>query len=151
MKDTWNALVRFCSYQERCRNDVMKKMKTLNLAENEYSKWITKLEAENFLNEIRFVSSFVNGRFKNKNWGIAKIKRELQLRGINAPIIEKIISEEIETSDYQAKIIQLASKKWQSIKTGSIAERKLKLQKYLMAKGFHFQEIKEAIQSDIFR
>lgn len=151
MKDTWNALVRFCSYQERCKTDVIKKMKKLNLAEIEFDKWLNKLAAENLINETRFTKNFVNGRFKIKGWGIAKIKSELLAKGIEEKLIEQIISEEITTSDYREKILQLAKKKWQSIKARSIPERKIKLQQYLLGKGFRFQEISEVIQSDIFR
>lgn len=150
-KDTWNVLIRFCSYQERCKSDIIKKMQRLLLPEDEFSKWIAKLEEENFLNEVRFTKGFVQGRFKYKGWGISKIKRELKLRGIDSDLIDQVIDEEIETEDYVSKALSLAAKKWKTVKGKSDFERKVKIQKFLITKGFEFSVIKEVMQDSLFQ
>jgi regulatory protein len=151
MKDIYAALVRFCSYQERCRSDVINKMKQLNVSESQFEKWLLLLEKENFLNEKRFVKNFVNGRFKHKNWGISKIKRELAARQIDRELIEQTLAEEIEQEEYTDKLMQLAEKKWKNAKDTHPEMRRIKVQNYLLSKGFELPVVLKIMQSDIFR
>lgn len=151
MKDAWNILLRYCSYQERCKSEVIKKMQQIELPQNEFEKLLSKLEEANFVNEKRYTKSFVNGRYKNKGWGLIKIKRTLLQKGIDTNLIEQVISEEIETEDYTQKAQTVAVKKWKSIKGKTLLERQAKLKMFLMRKGFEFSTIQEVIQSDIFR
>ena len=58
----------YCSYQERCHAEVYKKLKTYTSSNTDINEVISKLIADDFLNETRFSESFVRGKFKNKNW-----------------------------------------------------------------------------------
>jgi len=147
-KDIWIALVRYCSYQERCKSDVVKKMQQLEVPPAEFGNWIAKLQAENFLNELRFTKGFVNGRFKNKGWGVGKLKRELAARKIEESIIQQVLAEEIDSESYEQKALWVAEKKWKSIKGKTTMERQLKLQKFLLGKGFEFAVVKELIKKN---
>lgn len=151
MKDAWNVLLRYCSYQERCKSEVVKKMQQIELHQSDFEKLLNKLEEANFINEKRYTKSFVIGRYKNKGWGLLKIKRNLLQKGIDPNLIEQVISEEIEIEDYTQKAVTLAEKKWKSVKGKTLFERQAKLKTFLLQKGFEFSTIQEVMQSDIFR
>ena len=61
-------LKQYCSYQDRCHNEVEKKLKTFDVISEVKEQIISNLISENYLNETRFCKSFVRGKFKIKNW-----------------------------------------------------------------------------------
>ena len=95
----------YCSYQERCHAEVYKKLKTLTSSNRDINEVISKLIADDFLNETRFSESFVRGKFKNKNWGKIRLALELKKRSISKKNIE-IAMKQISQSIYEAKFKQ---------------------------------------------
>ena len=95
----------YCSYQERCHTEVYKKLKTFTSSNTDINEVITKLIADDFLNETRFSESFVRGKFKNKNWGKIRLALELKKRSISKKNIE-IAMKQISQSIYEAKFKQ---------------------------------------------
>ena len=60
-------LKQYCSYQDRCHNEVEKKLKTFDVIPECKEQIIIRLINENYLNETRFCKSFVRGKFKIKS------------------------------------------------------------------------------------
>ena len=92
----------YCSYQERCHAEVYKKLKTYTSSNTDINEVISKLIADDFLNETRFSESFVRGKFKNKNWGKIRLILELKKRSISKKNIE-IAMKQINQNIYEAK------------------------------------------------
>ena len=92
----------YCSYQERCHAEVYKKLKTFTSSNTDINEVISKLIADDFLNETRFSESFVRGKFKNKNWGKIRLILELKKRSISKKNIE-IAMKQINQNIYEAK------------------------------------------------
>ena len=80
-------LANFCVYQDRCHWDVEKKMREYDLIPEAKDEIFIYLIQNNFLNEERFVKSFVRGRFNQKKWGRNKIKMALKQRQIPEQLI----------------------------------------------------------------
>jgi len=62
----------YCSYQERSRAEIIKKLYSLGARKTEVEQVITWLIEENYLNEERFASQFARGKFNLKNGGESK-------------------------------------------------------------------------------
>jgi len=146
MQEIWNKVVRFCNYQERCRHDVLKKLRALEVKEPEAGTLIQKLEAENLLNEKRFVQQFVNGRFKYKKWGRKKIEIELKRRNISPTQYKELLDELLPAENYQLLLTELANRKYKTIKGESTMLRKQKLFRFLAGKGFESEQINAVIK-----
>ena len=86
-------LKQYCSYQDRCHNEVEKKLKTFDVIPEAREQIIIKLINENYLNETRFSKSFVRGKFKIKNWGKRKIILELKSRNVSSYNIKEGLKE----------------------------------------------------------
>lgn len=60
----------FCAYQERCEYDVLEKIKKLGLEGPEKTQpFIKRLQKEGFLDQKRFVDSYIMGKVSIKKWG----------------------------------------------------------------------------------
>jgi len=136
----------FCVYQDRCHQDVLKKLKSWGLFSETVNLLLGELEDSNFLNEERFSRSFVRGKFRIKKWGRIKISNALQRRDINQDIIATALTE-INEQDYFDTLIVLLKKKDAIEKEPNSIKRKVKLTRYLASKGFEFPLIEIAFKN----
>jgi len=136
-------LEQWCAYQDRCVYEVTEKIKQFNLNESDTQLLIKELQDNRFLDEERFVESFVSGKFKIKRWGRIKIKHHLIQKKIANSLIHKGIYE-INEQEYELTIISLLIKKNKELKSSlSEYERQAKIFNYLISKGFEFDSIQK--------
>ena len=58
-----NKIENYCSYQERCKKEVIKKLFTLNLDQSELDDIINYLIKNDYINKERFSLAFTQGKF----------------------------------------------------------------------------------------
>lgn len=104
---------------------------------------ISKLLEYHYIDDERFVDSFIASH-KSRD-GKLKIKQNLLQRGVKESIIvDALESEDFEQSD---QILALAEKYMKSKE--NTKENYIKLLKYLINKGFEYEEIKSALKQEI--
>ena len=140
----YEKLNRFCAYQERCTADVLEKLYKLKIPKDDFDGYLEKLRTENFLNEERYVKAFISAHSKKK-WGKTKIRSALSGKRIGGDLIKKYL-DQIEEGDYDEQIKVLLQKKWNSIRTGSPKEKKNKLIRFLLSKGFEMGKVMTALK-----
>ena len=62
----------FCAYQERCDQDVRKKLRSWNMDQEHTEILISDLISNRYLNEERFAEAYVSGKVNIKRWGRKK-------------------------------------------------------------------------------
>lgn len=125
----------YCSYQERCHEEVFLKLFEYKLSQNEKDEVIVYLIENNFLNESRFALSFVSGKFSIKKYGKIRLKQELKKRKISSFLIETALKS-IQNDIYIETFNYLANKKWDSLIENNIQKKKQKTASYLLLKGW---------------
>ena len=68
----------YCSYQERSQQEVRNKLYTYGLHKDDVEDILTDLVLEGFINEERFSTAYVGGKFRMKKWGRLKIIQGLK-------------------------------------------------------------------------
>lgn len=137
IKEAIPKLEHYCAWQERCHSEVVSKMYDLGLHPNEHDEAMAHLIKRGFLNEERFAIAFAGGKFRQKGWGLNKIKRELKARSVSEYCIKKALAE-IERDDYLDKLGQVAEKYIRTHSGLRGYELKNKLLKYLISKGYEY-------------
>ena len=137
-------LEHYCAYQERCHQEVEKKLREYFLIPEAQEKIIMHLIAENYLNETRFAESFARGKFNIKHWGKLRIVRELKMRKISAYNIKKGLKQ-IDENDYLTSFHELADRKWENLSGEPIQKAKEKLINYLQYRGWENNLIFEKV------
>lgn len=125
----------YCSYQERCHQEVRQKLKGMRMIPEAIDTIIVSLIKNDYLNESRFARIFVQGKFNIKKWGKKRLTIELKRRDISTYNINMALKQ-IPTSDYLNVFDALASKKAASLKETNILKRKRKLADYLLYRGW---------------
>jgi len=136
----------YCAYQERCEQEVCQKLTSWKLAYQTIENLIEKLQNEDFINEERYVSSFVNGKFRLKKWGRIKIRYALRQKGFSDMMIEKGL-QEIDMESYLETLQTLAQQKAHSINySEQNAKQKQTLFRFLQQRGFEVEFIQETLK-----
>lgn len=124
----------FCTYQERCKKEVINKLKSWGLEKKTIDEIVLNLLNQDYLNEIRYSKSYSRGKFRIKKWGRLKIYQELKKRNISEFNI-KIGLKEIE-ENYVSTCEELVKKIWDSNESMSLIEKKKKIWNYLRYRGW---------------
>jgi len=137
----------YCAYQERSQQQVRDKLYDYGLHVDEVEDVLSDLIVEGFINEERFAKAYVGGKFRIKKWGKHKIIQGLKQHKISEYCIKKGL-EEIESQDYIDTLTILLNKKGNSIKGSNDYDRRNKLARYAVGRGFETTLIWEVIQSE---
>lgn len=137
-------LKQYCAYQERSHYEAKEKLYSFGLHKTDVEPLLSKLIEEDYLNEERFAILYAGGHFRSKKWGRVKINAALQQKKVSSYNIKKGLNVIVE-ADYRKCLLQLASVKWNSIKSEQWISRMAKTTNYLLQKGYEQNLIQEAI------
>ncbi len=124
-----------CSQSERCRFDIIVKLKQWELTDEEISDAIGYLVKERFLDEERFVRFYVNDKLRFNKWGKVKLSYMLRQKQIPENLIREALGQ-IDDGLYEKTLHKLLSSKVKSVKGASDYERKGKLAVFAQSHGF---------------
>jgi regulatory protein len=137
---------KYCYSQDRCISEVTKKLNDWLVDPSLHEGIIDELIDERFIDEERYVRSFVNGKLNYNKWGKIKIKYALIQKGIPGKLIASEF-ENINEEKYQETLNTLISKKFQSLREDDIYQLRAKLFRYGASKGFESNYINIAIDN----
>ena len=126
-------VLRYCAYQDRCTQEVRKKLATFDMPDSEKEKIVKLLVDEGYLDDERYASTFVRSKIHLKKWGVNKIKMSLKMKGISDEIISNALSE-IDPEIYKDELIKVLKAK--KINESDPYKKKAKLAQYAIQKGY---------------
>lgn len=144
-KEIKQKIEHFCSYQERCHEEVYQKLSALKASSEEKELLMVHLIESNFLNEERFAKSFVRGKHSYKKWGKIRITNELKCRKISTKLIE-IALKELNIDSYLLTFSALAEKIWYSTLENNRLKKRKKCCDFLLRKGYESDLVYEKIK-----
>ena len=133
----------YCMYQERCIQEVKKKLTRLQVVPKTKSKIINHLIDDDYLNEVRFTKSFIQGKLRIKKWGRIKLNYELKIRGVKKIIIDEEINK-ISKANYYDYFNEFSNNKIKILK-GSKEQKKRSFINYFTYRGWENNLIYEKL------
>ncbi|HLO89849.1 MAG: regulatory protein RecX [Chloroflexota bacterium] len=135
---------RWCAIQERCLVDVKIHALALGLNEKDTDKAIETLIDEGFIDEERYAKIYAGSKFRNKNWGRARIIGELKARQLPDDVIKVGLSE-IDEEEYRERVIEMVKHKIAVTDRTNVTLFKHRLAKPAIAKGYEPDLVHEII------
>ncbi len=145
LNDVLEKLYAFCAYQERCKQDVIKKLNKLEIPSKFHSDYLQHLEEEKFINEFRYADAFTRGKIRQNKWGRIKIKHALFQKGIPSSLIEEAFSS-INEEEYLNTLKKVLMSKQKTLRQSDPRVVKYKLVQYAAGKGFESGIIYETLE-----
>ena len=139
-----NKLASYCVSAERCKSDLIDKLKRWELPADAIERVIAKLEKEKFIDEERFCRAFVKDKFRFAKWGKKKIAQALYYKNISQSISYKYL-DEINQEEYIELLTDLLNAKRKTIRAKDAFELNGKLIRFALSRGFEFEDIKLCI------
>jgi regulatory protein len=137
-------VLHYCAYQDRCTQEVSKKLATFDMPDSEKGKILKLLVDEGYLDDERYASTFVRSKIHLKKWGVNKIRMGLKLKGISDEIINNSLSE-IDPEIYREELIKVLKAK--KINETDPYKRKAKLAQYAIQKGYEPSLVWDTLKS----
>jgi len=130
----------YCSMAEHCVYEVQQKLERWGASAEVMEEVIAYLKRENYLDESRYCSSFIHDKLHYNKWGRLKMAHALRLKQIKTSFFEPYllaIDEEI----YTTILSELLASKSRAIKARSLYERKGKLIRFAVGRGFEMDKV----------
>lgn len=138
-----------CARQERCSDDIRKKLVQWKVSASNIDIIIKKLVTDGFINDERYALMFARDKSKFNKWGPHKITYALKAKHFSEETINKALGEIAHSMD-QSHLVEILSKKAKSIKSKSTYDLKVKLIRFGLSRGFEYEQVNKAV-SIIFR
>jgi regulatory protein len=138
----------YCSFQERCQQDLEKRFLAWGLEKSNWDKLIDVLIDDNYLNEQRYIEAFVRGKFRIKKWGRNKITVGLMAKRVyNENLVVKAFDSEIDNEDYLNVLQGLIVQKSNLLDEVDVLIKRDKLYRYLLNKGYESELVSKELTS----
>ena len=134
-----------CSRSETCTSEIQEKLKLWGLNKDDSMAVIDQLKEEKFVDDERFARAYVKDKFRFNQWGRQKIAYMLHSKRISKEI-QEIAFEEIEDDNYSDKLLKLLADKEKTIKAKDQYDKRNKLMRFAMSKGFELGKIYAAFK-----
>lgn|SRR5690554_405424 len=139
-------MARVCAKKEYSPFDISRKLSRMGFDYDTAERVIVRLKNENFLNEERYTRSYVNDKLRFNGWGVKKIEMSLRQKQLPQEVIDKIL-DHYSGSELNQSLKPLLEKKWKRIKGDSEYEKKGKLIRYAVGRGFKMSDILECMKN----
>lgn len=149
-KQAYTKMAHMCAQREYCKYDIGRKLQPMGLSEEAISRIVLQLEKEKFIDERRYVRSFINDKLHFSKWGKNKIVFALRQKGIGSEIMNEAFAELPEKAMNES-LKPLLEKKARTIKAASDYERRTKLIRFALGKGFEMDEILKTLALPTFQ
>jgi regulatory protein len=135
----------WCASDEHCFWDVKQKLKRYGCNSLEINRILETLAEEEFINENRYALAFASGKFNLFKWGKNKIASGMRMKNIPEQFINKAL-ESLDEDAYRESLSKLLNKKKSGIKEGTPAEKKQKLLRFALQKGYEAELVYEILR-----
>ena len=129
-----------CAGSEHCIHDIQEKLRRWELPEEEALQLIDYLVDEKYIDEERFARAYAKDKMRYNRWGRQKIDQGLRLLEIASPLRRQAL-EELPESEYREILTGLLQGKLHSVKARNDYDRKAKLIRFALGRGFEMNLI----------
>lgn len=133
-------MARTCSQKECAPFDIARKLQKIGLSEPLIDKIINRLKKEKYLDEKRFIRSYIHDKLYFNKWGKRKIALFLKHKQLPQRLIEEGFAELSDIS-FSRSLQPILDKKWKSVTGKSDYEKRGKLIRYALGRGFSMEEV----------
>ncbi len=140
-----NYVLWLLSRQDYSRRDLTYKLQKKQATDEYITQLLDWCESQNFINEERYCENFIRLHLA-KNHGIKRVHADASAKGINKTLLNNQI-EEMEIDWYQLARTAY-NRKFSSIQEDPDQKQKAKIIRYLMYRGFNYEQIEFAMQKE---
>jgi regulatory protein len=136
----------YCSLSERCISEVEDKLSDWGAAESEKNGIIKYLTTENYINQERYCRFYIKDKIKFNKWGKNKIAFALRSKKIEQGLITDSLNG-VDEDEYLEILLSILKGKISTIKYNSEYEKRGKLIRFALSRGFESNAIEAVLKT----
>lgn len=142
--EAFGRLTAFCAAGEHCLTEVRERLRRWNVAPDEAEALVRRLVEEQYINEERYCRAYINDKVRFARWGRLKIAQALRQKQIASSLYLPLL-DELDEAIYSEQLRRLLEAKQREVKGRNAYERKVKLVRFALGRGYEMDEIRRFI------
>lgn len=142
--EAFGRLTAFCAAGEHCLTEVRERLRRWNVAPDEAEALVRRLVEEQYINEERYCRAFINDKVRFARWGRLKIAQALRQKQIASSLYLPLL-DELDEAIYSEQLRRLLEAKQREVKGRNAYERKAKLVRFALGRGYEMDMIRRFI------
>ncbi len=134
-EEVLDKAMNYCGRAEHCLSEVQSKLYQWGAQEEDVDDVLKELVDQRFVDEERFTEMYIRNKIKYAGWGRIKVAQSLRIKRIPGSVYKSTL-EDFDESVYEEVADKAFSSKWRQIKTNDFYEKKAKLFRFAMGRGF---------------
>jgi regulatory protein len=135
VQEIYLRMASLCSRSEQCSQDIHKKITAAGLSDEQADEITEKLKSEKFIDDERFINSYVSDKFRFNKWGKIKIRYYLKMKGLPDLLIQNGLNG-IDDEKYVEALIKTMKEKAHTIKKKNKFEKMGQIIRFAQNRGF---------------
>lgn len=133
-----------CAGSEQCEWNLREKMRKWDVASEAIERIINQLYDEKYLDEARFAKAYAHDKLHYSHWGRRKIAQQLYQLHVGRSVTEETL-QALRDETYLHILRDLLERKAPSIKGSNGYERRQKLIRFALGRGFDMDDIRPCL------
>ncbi|HIR33462.1 MAG TPA: RecX family transcriptional regulator [Candidatus Coprenecus merdigallinarum] len=142
----FNRLAQLCSRREYCSRGVLDLLRRKGVGEKDAEAVLERLRADRYVDDARYARAFARDKALLAGWGPRKIAYALSLKGIPEDVVQAALAEVGEDERFR-RMEEVIRGKWRSVKAVTPQERRAKVLRFALSRGYDYAEAAEIISS----
>lgn len=134
-EEALNKAMNYCGRAEHCLSEVRAKLVQWGAPEDDIDDVLKELVDQRFVDENRYAEMYIRDKITYTGWGRIKVAQSLRIKRVPDSIYKPIL-EAYDESAYEEVVDKALSAKWRQIKAKDFYEKKAKLFRFAMGRGF---------------
>lgn len=139
-----SKLTAVCARAEHCKDDMLRRMQRWQVDEATQREVISYLVKEKYIDEERYSRFFINDKIKYNRWGRRKVEQALYFKHIPREVYEPLL-DDVANEDFESVLLPLLQNKEKSLKYANDYEKRMKLLRFAMQRGFSYEQADKCI------
>ena len=140
---------RFLGYSARSRKEIVERLERDEFTPAVIDAVLAECEINGWVDDDKFAKEWIEDRADRKQYGKARLKQELQRKGIDRETLDTALGE-VEDEDEKRRALAAARTKWreesmQGLSREALHAEKRKLSNFLMRRGFTWSTIRQVL------
>lgn len=148
VQEIYLRMASLCSRSEQCSQDIHKKITAAGLSDEQADEITEKLKSEKFIDDERFINSYVSDKFRFNKWGKVKIRYYLKMKGLPDLLIQNGLNG-IDDEKYVEALIKTMKEKARTIKKKNKFEKMGQIIRFAQNRGFEPELIHRHLNDEI--
>ena len=146
-QDAFLTLAALCAQAEHCQYEMTEKMRRWQLDEATQARIMQRLVDEHYVDDQRYACAFVKDKIRYNKWGRRKVEQALWQKHIADDIRQQVL-DDVDDEEYLSVLRPLLKQKAKAVKGASDYEKRQKLVRFALGRGFTFELIRQCMDVD---